>query len=962
MTDQVAYTVIQAEDGKDVPTLTDLRKQLENPKDDQKIDAMKKILSQMLNGDPMPQLLMHVIRFVMPSKNKQLKKLLLIYWEVCPKVGSDGKLKQEMVLVCNNLRNDLLHPNEFIRGSTLRFLTKLHEPELLEPLVPSVRQCLDHRHAYVRKNAVLAIFNIYKNLDYLLPDAPELIYNFMLQESDPNAKRNAFVMLMNTKQELAIQYFRENYGQVSSWDELLQLSVIELIRKDCRNPGADKAQYISTVLQLLESPSHSVKYEAASALITLTSHTKAIRAAASAYLTLALKEADNNVKLIVLNRVEELRSKHAKILEDLVIDVLRVTSSPDLDVRKKCLSLCTEMCSARNVEQVVLFLGRELKRTQEVGSGFEKSGEYRQLLISTLHTVAIKHPSIAPQAVNSLMEFVAESVDVLDFVKEVLEKFSELREDIVMKLLETFNEAKASRVLRGALWILGEYSEGPIINHAWRIIRENLGPVPIVEEEERLESAAAEPVESEQAPVVKSAIGTGRRVLADGTYASESAFGASKISSASTIKARPVLRDLIIKGDYFLASVLSTTISKLVLRQIKSQPNETEPNNSLKAEGMLILTSIVRLGKSRFSAQPIDEDSEQRIMANLRLLSSHDSSVETVLLEESRKVISQKVSKGMKLGARYGSAAQPTEERREIKQVDEGLNIRWLKKKGVIDDDVNDLAVAAVGDDSSLVGSKARGKLSKVVQLTGYSDTVYAEAYVTVHQFDILLDILLVNQTPNTFQNLTIEFSCLGDLKIVEKPGTYTLAPHGFLSVKTGVKISSTETGVVFGNITYDVVGKGHGDEGDSGVVVLKDIHVDIGDYVRGGWCEEVKFRMMWSEFEWENKVNVNTNITDLHTYLNHILKATNMSCLTPPTALEGECGFLAANLYARSVFGEDALANVCLELVPNPDAENGEDGKPKGTIQGHIRIRSKTQGIALSLGDKVTLCQKVGR
>jgi coatomer subunit beta len=38
--------------------------------------------------------------------------------------------------------NDLQHPNEYIRGSTLRFLCKIKEAEVLEPLVPSVRNCL----------------------------------------------------------------------------------------------------------------------------------------------------------------------------------------------------------------------------------------------------------------------------------------------------------------------------------------------------------------------------------------------------------------------------------------------------------------------------------------------------------------------------------------------------------------------------------------------------------------------------------------------------------------------------------------------------------------------------------------------------------------------------------------------------------------------------------------------------
>ena len=31
-------------------------------------------------------------------------------------------------------------------------------------------------------------------------------------------------------------------------------------------------------------------------------------------------------------------------------------------------------------------------------------------------------------------------------------------------------------------------------------------------------------------------------------------------------------------------------------------------------------------------------------------------------------------------------------------------------------------------------------------------------------------------------------------------------------------------------------------------------------------------------------------------------------------SALEGDCGFLAANLYAKSVFGEEALVNLSIE------------------------------------------------
>jgi hypothetical protein len=37
-------------------------------------------------------------------------------------------------------------------------------------------------------------------------------------------------------------------------------------------------------------------------------------------------------------------------------------------------------------------------------------------------------------------------------------------------------------------------------------------------------------------------------------------------------------------------------------------------------------------------------------------------------------------------------------------------------------------------------------RLNRVLQLTGFSDPVYAEAYVTVHQYDIVLDVTVLNR------------------------------------------------------------------------------------------------------------------------------------------------------------------------------------------------------------------------
>ena len=54
-------------------------------------------------------------------------------------------------------------------------------------------------------------------------------------------------------------------------------------------------------------------------------------------------------------------------------------------------------------------------------------------------------------------------------------------------------------------------------------------------------------------------------------------------------------------------------------------------------------------------------------------------------------------------------------------------------------------------------------------------------------------------------QNCTLELATLGDLKLVEKPQPVVLAPHDFCNIKASVKVASTENGIIFGNIVYDV-------------------------------------------------------------------------------------------------------------------------------------------------------------
>lgn len=134
---------------------------------------------------------------------------------------------------------------------------------------------------------------------------------------------------------------------------------------------------------------------------------------------------------------------------------------------------------------------------------------------------------------------------------EVVEKFSALRVTICEKLISTLSEIKSGKVFRGVLWIIGEYVETlPTISETMREIRKVLGEIPILASEQRLlDEASGEGVlkegDGESKEKEKEKAKAGRpRVLADGTYATETAYTGVTAAQLEAVKAavKPPLR------------------------------------------------------------------------------------------------------------------------------------------------------------------------------------------------------------------------------------------------------------------------------------------------------------------------------------------------------------------------------------------------------------------------------------
>jgi len=837
-----------------------------------------------------------------------------------------------MILVCNALLNDLKSPNEYVRGCMLRFLCKLREPELLEPLIPTIKQCLEHRHSFVRRNAALAVFSIHHSFgQQLIPDGPELIERFVQTETDMGARRNAFLFLYNEAEDIAMAFLDERSEDIGRYGDGFALGVLELTRKVCRRDPAQKSRFVRSLFAMLQSDSAAVSYEAAWTLASLSAAPTAVRATASTYATLLNSQSDNNLKLIILERLLELRKTHIKVLQELVMDILRALSSPNIDICKKTLQVAMDLISPRNIEEVVQLLKREVIKTQE--SNLDKGSEYRAMLIRSIHQCASRFPDVADSVVHTLMDFLQgdSALNVVLFVRDIGEQYPALRESVLSKLIMNFRDMQSPSVIGVALWILGEYcTEGSLLEQAFNEIKENLGEPPFT----------VGPVAEEEGEDAKKdgSVVTKNVVLSDGTYATQSVVTAAPTLS----KDMPELRKHVAGGDFFLCAELAVALTKLVLRKLDTEGLESVGAKGMQMQVLLLIcgmASMLQLKEKGHGGAYLDCLERLGLCSRVLLDPQNCGLLKETLTSAAREAF------GTLLAARQKSKQDQEVNDSEVvrSQPDDLISFRQLRRVGAqgAEFDLDD------GDDLSRAtgeGAASGTKLSHVYQLSGFADPVYAEAIVTVHDYDIVLEILVINRTPNTLTNLTVELATMGDLKLVERPQSHTIGPLDQRNIRANIKVSSTETGHIFGTIVYE-----NSSTAEKTYINLNDIHLDIMDYIHPGTCTDDCFRRMWEEFEWENKVAINTAFTNLSEYLQHVIDHTNMTCLTPTSALGGESSFLAANLYAKSIFGEDVLVNVSVEKKEDAD----------GKLSGYVRIRSKTQGIALSLGDRITLVQR---
>ncbi|PHJ17662.1 beta [Cystoisospora suis] len=550
---------ISSHNKPDPPSTAELQKKIESPNEATKAEGMQDLIIAMVQGEAYTRLLMSVIRYVMPSNDKRVKKLTQLYLEIVGKCRPDGSLKEEMILVCNALRNDLMSSNEYVRGSTLRLLSKIKQLKVLEPLIEAILKNLTHRHSYVRRNAVMCIYSIVRNFGIdVIPTAPEQIEQLLLTEGDLTTKRNAFYMLVQCAPKRAIEYVllhqqqsQEGGGVFSGSGDVFQLVLLQLLRKVCRQRQHQQAGLLRLIISILPTAPPSVAYEGACSLLVLSRSPASYKAAASAFTSLLCGNSDNNVKLIVLDRLQECIARSTKrSMRDSVLDLLRGLQTPSLEVRRKTLHLVLQVVDTSTIDHLLTVLKKELLRTSEADQlTVPGTMEYRRLLIAAVHSCCSRFPEAAGSVLNVLLDFLSDAdhttaTEVVMLVRELVAACPDLRPTILSRIVDAFADLIHPRVLRVTLWILGEYcGDSELLESFLSSVYLSCSPLPLTSSDDPSSgkggeksggnsslSSSAQQQSSQLHPSASSPkikVTTRTVILEDGTYGTEDVYETS---------------------------------------------------------------------------------------------------------------------------------------------------------------------------------------------------------------------------------------------------------------------------------------------------------------------------------------------------------------------------------------------------------------------------------------------------
>jgi coatomer subunit beta len=675
-----------------------------------KKEALRTIIGSITNDENYPDnLMMQVMHNLSIIDDVSLKKLLFLFWEVIEKKYPDGRVREEFLLVCNTLRNDLTHANEYVRGRTLRLISKLPYNEILENLKSPIFDNLTHKHLYVRKNALVCLSSIISNfgVDVLPNNIVERLREMIERDGDTSVRRNAYIALAKIDHEVSFQVTKDilQANDLNELSDLFTITIVENLKNLSRQDPKKKSKILKMLSDLSSHKSHSVLFEIGTTLLQLSSNPNIVRNAVNILCNLLVEQKDNNTLIIILRKLIEIKQKYKDILEEQVLSfAIILNSNCTNELRKLLFELISDLIKASNISSVFDIFINDFNKLKNVNDT-DFSIEFKNMILLCMYKNIEKHPKLNKTYPMYLLEkcllynsrntFINEQITIIkDLFKIYGNAYNTEFLNIVVK---TFEDINSPEILQASIWLLAEYANDiDSLRRVFDLIMKNIGDLNL----ELVEKKNEKVVTMEKKVITKTVI------LPDGTYGTQTI----EVDPYEYMKQKEntkYLRTFILETNFFFSTNLIEALTRILICIFyKDESEHKGVFNKYYVNTIEIICAILKIKSDKIY---IDPDNASRVNICLSSLINNDIEQLYEWMKESKEIYNKYYHKDEEKLTTVSKAAA---------NVDDFISFRHVRQFDPDNLDVGDEdGEIAIGKNSHDYNLKSNNKFIEV--LTG---------------------------------------------------------------------------------------------------------------------------------------------------------------------------------------------------------------------------------------------------
>lgn len=553
----------------------------------------------------------------------------------------------------------------------------------MESLKSVIIENLNHKHLYVRKNALLCILSIANNFgpDVLPESIIKTLRDIIEKDSDISCKRNAYLALAKINKDESFTITKEILAtsDINEIGDLFILSIVENLRNLSILYPKEKGRMLKILLDLSNHKSHSVLFEVANSLILLSSNPNIIKNAVGIFCNLLVEQKDNNILIIILKKLINIKNKYRDILEEQILSfAIILNSTTNSEIRKLLFDLIIELLRESNINQVFDVFINDLNKLRGVSES-ETNIQFKNMILDCMHKGLKRFPNTNSNYATFLLErcilydskntFINEQLNIL---KDLFYIFPNLRNEFIHKIIIHFDEVQNYEVLQLIFWLFAEFIEDDLelLKKTYLIIMKNMGDLNLEYLPEQISNLNKK---SNTPPLNEKKVITKTVILPDGTYGTKEIILDS--NEINRQKENKFLRTFVLETNFFFGTNLVLAITRLVIKIFNlDSSDKKETYNMFFYNTINIICAILKIKSEKIYKDP---DNINRINFCLECLLNKDFDIFLNIINESRELYNEFYSKLILEDA--NAYLNENKNRQMIKNVDDFMHFRYVK-------------------------------------------------------------------------------------------------------------------------------------------------------------------------------------------------------------------------------------------------------------------------------------------